>query len=351
MKENKIVYGLIGFGGMGKWHTEILENVPEIELAGIYDIKEEKRKLAEEAGFHTYETEEAMLADESIDVILVATPNDTHRPIALRAMEAGKNVIVEKPATLSLKELTELEDMAGKTGQFLTVHQNRRWDEDLLTVREILKDQTMGEIFRIESRVHGSRGIPGDWRKEKAHGGGMVLDWGVHLFDQIFRLTGERRLKTVYATLINVTNQEVDDGFTAVLRFEGGLEVLVEVGTNNFISLPRWYVLGENGSAVVEDWDLSGKIVKAFSEEEKEIVPVRTAAGLTKTMAPRREDTIRVEELPRVPGDIADFHRNVAAVLLRGEEPAVKLPEVKRVMRLMETVFESAEKNHVMDFE
>ena len=244
MKENKIVYGLIGFGGMGKWHTEILENVPEIELAGIYDIKEEKRKLAEEAGFHTYETEEAMLADESIDVILVATPNDTHRPIALRAMEAGKNVIVEKPATLSLKELTELEDMAGKTGQFLTVHQNRRWDEDLLTVREILKDQTMGEIFRIESRVHGSRGIPGDWRKEKAHGGGMVLDWGVHLFDQIFRLTGERRLKTVYATLTNVTNQEVDDGFTAVLRFEGGLEVLVEVGTNNFISLPRWYVLG-----------------------------------------------------------------------------------------------------------
>lgn len=351
MKENKIVYGLIGFGGMGKWHTEILENVPEIELAGIYDIKEEKRKLEEEAGFHTYETEEAMLADESIDVILVATPNDTHRPIALRAMEAGKNVIVEKPATLSLKELTELEDMAGKTGQFLTVHQNRRWDEDLLTVREILKDQTMGEIFRIESRVHGSRGIPGDWRKEKAHGGGMVLDWGVHLFDQIFRLTGERRLKTVYATLTNVTNQEVDDGFTAVLRFEGGLEVLVEVGTNNFISLPRWYVLGENGSAVVEDWDLSGKIVKAFSEEEKEIVPVRTAAGLTKTMAPRREDTIRVEELPRVPGDIADFHRNVAAVLLRGEEPAVKLPEVKRVMRLMETVFESAEKNHVMDFE
>lgn len=351
MKENKIVYGLIGFGGMGKWHTEILENVPEIDLAGIYDIKEEKRKLAEEAGFHTYETEEAMLADESIDVILVATPNDTHRPIALRAMEAGKNVIVEKPATLSLKELTELEDMAGKTGQFLTVHQNRRWDEDLLTVREILKDQTMGEIFRIESRVHGSRGIPGDWRKEKAHGGGMVLDWGVHLFDQIFRLTGERRLKTVYATLTNVTNQEVDDGFTAVLRFEGGLEVLVEVGTNNFISLPRWYVLGENGSAVVEDWDLSGKIVKAFSEEEKEIVPVRTAAGLTKTMAPRREDTIRVEELPRVPGDIADFHRNVAAVLLRGEEPAVKLPEVKRVMRLMETVFESAEKNHVMDFE
>lgn len=351
MKENKIVYGLIGFGGMGKWHTEILSDVPEIVLAGIYDINEEKRKLAEKAGFRIYETERNMLEDESIDVILVATPNDTHRPIALRAMEAGKHVIVEKPATLSLKELTELETMAEKTGRFLTVHQNRRWDEDLLTVQKILKDRTMGKVFRIESRVHGSRGIPGDWRKEKAHGGGMVLDWGVHLFDQVFCLTGERKLKTVYATLTHVTNQEVDDGFTAVLRFEGDLEVLVEVGTNNFVSLPRWYVLGENGSAVVEDWDLNGKIVKAFSNDEKEIVPVRTAAGLTKTMAPRRKDTIRAEELPRVPGDIADFHRNVAAVLSEGEEPAVKLPEVKRVMHLMETVFQSAEKNQVMEFE
>ena len=147
MKENKIVYGLIGFGGMGKWHTEILENVPEIELAGIYDIKEEKENLQKKQDFIHMKTEEAMLADESIDVILVATPNDTHRPIALRAMEAGKNVIVEKPATLSLKELTELEDMAGKTGQFLTVHQNRRWDEDLLTVRGDTEGSDDGRDF------------------------------------------------------------------------------------------------------------------------------------------------------------------------------------------------------------
>lgn len=351
MRENKIVYGLIGFGGMGKWHTEILEGVPEIVLAGIYDISEEKRIKAAQAGFRTYETEEEILADPEIDVILVATPNDTHRPIAARAMEAGKNVIVEKPAVLSCAELEELEAVAGRTGRFLTVHQNRRWDEDLLTVRRILEEQTLGQVFRIESRVHGSRGIPGDWRKEKIHGGGMVLDWGVHLFDQIFRLTGERKLEKVYASLTHVTNEEVDDGFTAILRFEGGLEVMAEVGTNNFISLPRWYVLGENGTAIIEDWDLTGKIVKASGKDEKDVVPVRTAAGLTKTMAPRRDDTICREDLPEVHGDIADFHRNVAAVLTDGAEPEVKLPEVKRVMRLMETVFRSAELDQVLDFE
>ena len=309
MRENKIVYGLIGFGGMGKWHTEILANVPEIELAGIYDISEEKRKKAAEAGFRTYETEKEILGDPDIDLILVATPNDTHRPIAKRAMEAGKNVILEKPAVLSCAELEDLEKTAAETGRFLTVHQNRRWDED------------------------------------------MVLDWGVHLFDQIFCLTGNRRLEKVYATLTNVTNEEVDDGFTAILKFEGGLEVLAEVGTNNFISLPRWYVLGENGTAIIEDWELTGRIVQASGKNEKDVVPVRTAAGLTKTMAPRREDTISRKELPKVQGDIADFHRNVAAVLKHKEEPAVKLPEVKRVMRLMETVFQSAKLDQALDFE
>ena len=351
MRENKIVYGLIGFGGMGKWHTEILANVPEIELAGIYDISEEKRKKAAGAGFCTYETEKEILEDPDIDLILVATPNDTHKPIAKRAMEAGKNVILEKPAVLSCAELEELEKTAAETGRFLTVHQNRRWDEDLLTVRRILEEETLGPVFRIESRVHGSRGIPGDWRKEKIHGGGMVLDWGVHLFDQIFCLTGKQRLEKVYATLTNVTNEEVDDGFTAILKFEGGLEVLAEVGTNNFISLPRWYVLGENGTAVIEDWELTGSIVQASGKNEKDVVPVRTAAGLTKTMAPRREDTISRKELPKAQGDIADFHRNVVAVLKNGEEPAVKLPEVKRVMRLMETVFRSAELDQALDFE
>ncbi len=102
----------------------------------------------------------------------------------MRAIGGGEKCIVENPLSLS-KELTELGTMAERQASSgLLHHQNRRWDEDLLTVREILKDQTMGEIFRIESRVHGSRGY-GDWRKEKAHARRMVAGLGVHLFDQI----------------------------------------------------------------------------------------------------------------------------------------------------------------------
>jgi len=347
----KAVYGLIGFGGMGKWHTQILERVPQVEIAGIYDIREDRRRQAQQLGFAVYESEEEILLDPAVDVVLIATPNDSHKPIALRAMRAAKHVISEKPVTLSSADLEEMITASRQTATFLTVHQNRRWDEDFLTVRKIFEEQLLGHVFRIESRVHGSRGIPGDWRREKEHGGGMVLDWGVHLFDQILCLAGERKLKTVYASLTNVTNQVVDDGFTALLRFEDGLEVLVETGTNNFISLPRWYVLGENGTAVIRDWDLDGEMIKASGKDETDVMPVKTAAGLTKTMAPRRDDTICRMELPKVPGDIADFHRNVAAVLLERAMPAVRMDQVARVMRLMEAVFQSVQDNRVVAFE
>ena len=325
MRENKVVYGLIGYGGMGRWHTEILSNVPEAVIGGIYDIKEEKREEAKEKGFFVYETEEAMLADPDIDVVLIATPNDCHKPIAIRAMHAGKNVISEKPVTLSSADLLEMENAAKETGKLLTVHQNRRWDDDFLIIKKLVEEQKLGHVFRIESRVHGSRGIPGDWRKEK--------------------------VETVYASLTNVTNQEVDDGFTAILTFEGGTEVLVEVGTNNYISLPRWYVLGEDGTAVIRDWQLNGEIIRKTGMTEETVVPVKTAAGLTKTMAPRREDTIVKEDLPKVSGDIADFHRNVVAVIRDGAEPEIKLFQVMRVMKLMEAIFRSAETNQVIEFQ
>ena len=140
MRENKVVYGLIGYGGMGRWHTEILSNVPEAVIGGIYDIKEEKREEAKEKGFFVYETEEAMLADPDIDVVLIATPNDCHKPIAIRAMHAGKNVISEKPVTLSSADLLEMENAAKETGKLLTVHQNRRWDDDFLIIKKLVED-------------------------------------------------------------------------------------------------------------------------------------------------------------------------------------------------------------------
>lgn len=351
MEKQNFMLGIVGLGGMGNWHRELIETIDGLEVAGIYDISEARVKFAEEVGIKAYESLDALLEDERIDIVLVSTPNDLHNPIAIKAMRAGKNVVSEKPVTLSSKDLQEMIDVSKETGKLFTVHQNRRWDEDFLTMKKIYDEQLLGDVYRIESRVHGSRGIPGDWRQEKEHGGGMVLDWGVHLLDQILLMMGTTKLKSVYATETHITNQLVDDGFSAELRFENGLDVLVEVGTSNFINLPRWYMLGVNGTAIIEDWNLKGQIVSAAGKDETDVVPVRTAAGLTKTMAPRREDTIQKQDLPVVNSDIRDFYRNVMAAIAGKEEPKVKLPEVMRVMKLMEAIFDSSSKHQVVDFE
>lgn len=334
---------IVGFGGMANWHYDEIQTIDNLEITGVWDIKEERRKYAAGKGLLAYGSLEELLADGETDLVLIATPNDVHKPVAIAAMEAGKNVISEKPVTLNSLDLQEMADAAGRTGRFLTVHQNRRWDEDYLTVKKILEEGKLGELFRLESRVHGSRGIPGDWRQEKEHGGGMILDWGVHLLDQMVMLFPEVPVCSVSAFVTNVTNQLVDDGFYAELIFENGVRALVEVGTSNFISLPRWYVLGSDGSAVIEDWNLKGRIVRASGVDEKDVTPVITAAGLTKTMAPRRDDSIYTEELPAVKSDVREFYLNVMAVLEGREESLIRLPEVMRVMKLMEAIQESAD--------
>jgi len=347
----KHTLAMVGFGGMAGWHYELIQSIEDLTVAGIWDIKESRREYAKSKGIHVYESREDLLADESVDIVLIATPNDVHKEIAIAAMEAGKNVVSEKPVTLCSADLKEMIEASERTGKFFTVHQNRRWDGDFLTVKETIESGKLGEVFKIESRVHGSRGIPGDWRGEKEHGGGMVLDWGVHLLDQALLFFPGVKLNTVYATLDNVTNQLVDDGFMAILGFENGVTMHIEVGTSNFISLPRWYVLGQDGTGIIRDWGNDIEIVRALGVDEGDVVPIKTAAGLTKTMAPRRDDSIHKEQLPEVKSDIRDFYKNVMGVLDGKAERIIKLEEVARVMRLMEAIFESAATKKVIEFE
>lgn len=347
MINKKCKVAIIGYGGMGSWHVSQLKTMEEVELCGIYDICEERGKAAEKEGIHPYESLEALLADEAVELITIAIPNDLHKGIAIKAMQAKKNVICEKPVALNSQELAQMIEAAKENDVIFTVHQNRRWDEDFLVVKKLYKENILGKVFNIESRVHGSRGIPGDWRNTKEQGGGMVLDWGVHLLDQILLLTDQKIVST-YADLTNVTNEAVDDGFKIILHFEDGLGCHIEVGTSNFINLPRWYVQGENGTAIIDDWNISGKIVQVSDWEKRDAVPVVTAAGLTKTMAPRTSDTIKEYPLPRIESDVRDFYRNVIKAMEGQEELIVKHCQLTRVMKLMEAVFKSAELGEII---
>ena len=346
MKNTRVA--VLGYGGMGAAHTRMLKRYDEVECVGVYDINPSRNEEAKENGLNVYSGFDAMLNDPEVDAVTVAVPNDVHLEACVKAMNAGKHVVCEKPVALSHGDLQEMIDTAKRNNVIFTVHQNRRWDKDYRIVKKIVDDNTLGKVFCIESRVHGSRGIPGDWRNKKECGGGMVLDWGIHLFDQMFLIAGNRKLKFLYATLSYVTNEECDDGFKVIAQFEDDLQFHVEVGTSNFINLPRWYVLGENGSAVVEDWSNNGHITMVSDWENRDAVPVETAAGWTKTMAPRTSDTITEYPLPDVESDLSDFYKNFGRAIRGEEEQLVKHFEVMRTMKFMEAVFESAEKNTII---
>ena len=352
MINGKFGFAVIGYGGMGSWHTRKVKNEmgEYVELIGIYDIDPARNKVAEENGIHAFASREELLADERIDLVTVATPNDYHKEIVMAALRAGKNVISEKPVTICSADLEEMIACANECGKLFTVHQNRRWDEDYLTMKKLLDDGTLGKVFRIESRVQGSRGIPGDWRNQKQHGGGMVFDWGIHLLDQALMMTLPRKLKTVYAELTNVTNENCDDGFRATLIFDDGLSFYVEVTTSNFISLPLWYMLGENGTSVIDDWDCSGKTVMVSDWENRDAVPIVAGAGITKTMAPRTDDTIKEYPLDVQKADWGEYYKNVFAYL-RGEEPIIVThDQQRRLLKLVEAIFESGKENKVVEF-
>lgn len=353
MVNGKIGCAVIGYGGMGGWHTRKIKNEmgEYAELVGIYDINPERGKVAEENGIHSFATREELLSDERIDLITIATPNDYHKEIAIDALAHGKNVISEKPVTICSEDLEEMIAASKKYGKLFTVHQNRRWDEDYLTMKKILDDNTLGKVFRIESRVQGSRGIPGDWRNQPEHGGGMVYDWGIHLLDQCLMMTLPRKLKSVYAELTNVTNEKCDDGFRTTLIFDDGLSFYVEVTTSNFIELPLWYMLGENGSAVINNWDCDGEIVMVSDWENRDAVPIVAGAGITKTMAPRTDDTIQRYPLPVQKADWGEYYKNVFAYLNGKQDILITHDQQRRLIKLVEAIFESGKTNKVVEFE
>lgn len=324
---------------MGGWHTRYLLKSDVAELAGIWDIKEERRQLARENGIFVYDSFEAVLADKTVDILTLAVPNELHMPLAIQAMEAGKNVISEKPVTLNHEDLQKMIDASNRTGRLFTAHQNRRWDCDYLMMKQVYASGELGEVFGVESRIQGSRGIPGDWRGHKEHGGGMILDWGVHLIDQMMGIVYDRKVESLYCRCDHITNYEVDDGFKLDLYFEGDLTARIEVGTSHFISMPRFYMTGTNGSAMINNWQENCRVVCCKNWGEKDVVPVVTAAGLTKTMAPRDSKTITESEILRPESDVHDFYRNVCRAIDGKEHQLITHEQLMRVMKLMEACF------------
>ncbi len=365
---------ILGCGGMGSGHAlaisgkseerpdftsygvyqrgqiEVAPLAGKLELAGVYDVDKKRMEWVKEQGWHCYASYEDMLQDGGVDIILIATPNHLHKQQAMQAMRAGKHVLCEKPVMMTSSDLEEVMEVAKKTGMVFYPRQNRRWDYDFLVAKKILDSHMLGEVFYIESSNVGSRGIPGDWRRFKKFGGGMMLDWGVHLLDRILCMI-PGKIRTVSCHCSYVTGEECEDGFQAFLDFESGVRVQVHVGTCHFIGKPVWYLAGKEGTAEIRNFLGEGKVVRMTQWQEEGIKPVLAGEGLTKTMAPRDEKTTQVCELPQVIVDRNGLYLNLVDTICGIAEPLVTPEQALRVLRLMERLMEASRENKILFFE
>ena len=242
--------------------------------------------------------------------------------------------------------LLEPED---QRGAFFTVHQNRRFDVDYLAMKQIHDSGEIGEVINLESRIHGSRGIPSDWRGEKEHGGGMLYDWGIHLIDQALMVLGWD-VDTVNCRFDNITNTEVDDGFQLDIRLKSGKRAYIEVGTYNFIAMPRFYMRAKKGTALITDWREETQVVKCKDWHESDVIPVETAAGLTKTMAPRDEVTTDTYRVARPSSDVHDYYRNMYAAIDGKATQLVTHEQMRIDLKVIMKAFESVETGMTVKF-
>lgn len=337
--------GIIGYGGMAAWHhNSIKNNFSDLEVTAAFDVAEDRKELAKQNGLTVFDNVEDFLSSKLFDIVLVATPNNFHCDYTCRSLKAGYHVVCEKPVALNCRELDLMDQTAKECGRLFSVHQNRRWDKDYVTVKTAYESGMIGTPFTVESRVHGQGGMVHGWREFKVAGGGMLYDWGVHLIDQLLDLI-HSPVVSVYCNMHKIRTVECDDYFKLVMRFENGITAQVEVGTFNLVQLPRWYACGDGGALVINGWGCDGHIVHTKDTVMGwEPVVVQTKAGPTRTMAPRPADTLEILPLPKVDPSWSSYYRNIMDTIDGKSDLIVTIPSVRRVLKVIETCFESDEK-------
>lgn len=334
-------FGIIGYGGMGGWHKRHIEALEGMEVVAIHDIDPARVEAGKAEGLKSYLHLQDFLSDPDVQVVIIATPNDVHMELAIASAASGKHVVCEKPVALSSAQLDEMIATAQRHNVVFTVHQNRRWDKDFRRVMNALRARLIGEPYIIESRVHGPNGAIHGWRGKKIHGGGMLLDWGVHLIDQILWMI-KTPLKSVFCRMRSVVNQEVDDYFRLEMEFVDGLIAHVEVGTMCLEPLPRWHVGGTLGTIRIETFTDEGCLTVLRRAAQYNSGPlVDTGAGPTRTFGKVNGVEVCRSPLEDPKTDSNDFYRNVKAAIEDGAELIVKPEEVRKVMKVMEAGFES----------
>lgn len=345
--------GIVGLGWPGERHAEGVQGCGLGHLYAACDLSEERRlkfaaKYSPEKIFSNYDE---MLSDAGLEAVIVSLPNSLHYPATLKALEAGKHILCEKPPTLNAEQMRHLHTEAENRGLVYFFGRQMRFSGAIQAARKAVGERRLGEIYFAETKWVRSRGTPGGidgWFTDRARaGGGALIDLGVHAIDAAWYLMGNPKPRTVSAQtyqkfpqLVKTPVFDVEDSAYGMIRFENGASVLFEVSwaanLTNDVPLGKWgtrelfstTVFGPKGSIRVIDTAQLHPTVKipalAFFEDQNGMLVD--------------------SEMPfdRVPHEFVPQMRNFLRAI-RGEEAAINSSiQAVQLMEVMDAIYQSS---------
>ena len=342
MGKPRLKVGLVGYGYAGKtFHAPLISAVPELDLAAVAS-SDAAKVHADWPGVAVHATPAELIARDDLDLVVIATPNDTHHPLARAALLAGRHVVVDKPFTVALDDARDLVALARKRRRVLSVFHNRRWDGDFLTLRRLVADGALGRVVEMASRHDRFRPeVRQRWRESAGPGAGLWFDLGPHLLDQALQLFGRPHAITLERDLTR-DGALADDWSHASLRYDR-LHVHLHAGMLVAASAPRFAVHGTLGSFVKEGLDAQEDALKAGT---RPTWPPQAGWGVDSGRAVRvtraGDGSAVTEPVAMAPGVHMAYFAAIAAAI-RNEAPnPVPAEEALDVMALIELGIASA---------
>lgn len=342
--------GLIGYGYAARlFHAPFISTVPGMELAMVVERHSDRSKLRY-PGVRVVRDVQDLYADRSIDLAVVTAPNAEHYRIARDTLLAGKHVVVEKPFTVTSAEADELIALAAKQGLTLSVYQNRRWDGDFLTAREIVRQDLLGRL--THATLSWDRYAPrcdDTWRNSGEPGAGITYDLGVHLLDQALCLFGAPETITAHCS-IQREGAAVDDCFEALLLYPGGFKANLRASMLTRQPTPRFALYGTEGSFVKFGDDPQERALQAGRTPDEEDWGMEPEAswGTLDTSLNGLHFKGRIETIR---GNYCGYYRNIAEHLGGRAELEVKPEEARIAIRLIELAMQSSREGRTLDTE
>ncbi len=345
--------GILGYApSVGRLHGLGIGDTAGLDLKAVCDLNPARCEAARQdfAEVAILPDADALAAAADVDLVIVATPPNTHATLCLDLLAAGKHVVCEKPLALNRRETDALEAMAARQQVHLSCHQNRRWDPDYLTIRESLARGLIGDLFYLETFVGGYHHPCGYWHSHAAVSGGTSYDWGAHYLDWIVSLIPApveavigTRHKRVWHDVTNADQERIQ------IRFAGGVEAEFVHSDIAAVRKPKWYLLGTRG-AISGHWhDVATHAIDPDHYYRRHDIPA-TEMTPDITIHQRRAEGEIVRIAPAVPERKAyAFHRNLADHLLLGEPIGAPLADSVKVVAILEAAARSMSRGGTLE--